>query len=351
MQHADYFRTFLAGEVNLDDTRLDKLDRRVEAVYGALREDPTIGELILGKSKQGSWAHGLIIRPKPGGDFDADFLLEMELQEGWEPTRYINEVYNALHRHSVYSKQDHGRKCRCVWLKYAPENEVGCHLDIVPFITLPDGRQVIVNRDDNTWEPEFGSTDPQGFTEWVKRRDELTGNEFRRVVRLMKYLKRERGSFNGVKSVILTTVLGEQVTELAAIDPSKYANLPTALVNIVEALDDWLQANEDMPSIPNPNGDGTTFDHRWEPETYLNFRNRIHTIAADMRSAYDEPDAEKSAAAWQKLFGDSFTPPTGRSATSSANPFARAAVIATGAAAAAVATAAAARSSRSGRAG
>lgn len=349
MQHADYFRTFLVHEVNLDATRLDKLDRRVAAVYAALREDSTIGALVLGRSKQGSWAHRLIIRPKPGGDFDADFLIEIEYQADWEPVRYINEVYNALHRHSVYSKQDHGRKCRCVWLKYAPENEVGCHLDIVPFVTLPDGRQVIVHRDDNKWEPEFGSTDPQGFTDWVKRRDELTGNEFRRVVRLMKYLKRERGSFNGVKSVILTTLLGEQVTELDALDPSKYANLPTALVNIVEALDRWLQARATQPSIANPNGDGTTFDHRWSDETYLNFRDRIHSIAADMRSAYDEPDAEKSAAAWQKLFGDNFTPPAAKSAASSRNPFAPAAAAAV--AAAAVATAAAVRSSRSGRAG
>ena len=68
--------------------------------------------------------------------------------DGWEPKTYINEVYNALHRHPTYSKQDHGRKCRCVYLKYAPENGIGCHLDIVPFVTLTNGRRVIVNRDD-----------------------------------------------------------------------------------------------------------------------------------------------------------------------------------------------------------
>jgi Second Messenger Oligonucleotide or Dinucleotide Synthetase domain len=350
MQHADYFRSFLVAEVNLDTTRLDKLDRRVEAVYAALRADSTVGALILGKSKQGSWAHRLIIRPKPGGDFDADFLLEIEHQPDWKPARYITEVYKALHRHAVYSKQEHGRKCRCVWLRYAPENEVGCHLDIVPFITLPDGRQVIVNRDEDKWEPEFGSTEPQGFTDWVRRRDELTNNEFRRVVRLMKYLRRERGSFNGVKSVILTTLLGEQVTALDALDPSNYANLATALVNIVEALDLWLQARPTRPSIANPNGDGTTFDHRWTDETYINFRDRIHCIAADMRSAYDEPDAERSAAAWQKVFGDDFTPPVPKSAASSTNPFRRAAATA-GVAAVAATTAAAVRSSRAGRAG
>jgi hypothetical protein len=339
MQHADYFKTFLTDEVNLNQSRLDKLESRVEAVYAALVADSVVGSMITGKTPQGSWPHKLIIKPKPDGDFDADLLLQMTYRDDWEPPVYINEVYNALHRHSTYSKQDHGRKCRCVWLKYAPEIGVGCHLDIVPFITLPGGRRVIVNRDDNGWEPAFGSTDPQGFTTWVKRRDELTNNQFRKVVRLMKYLKRERGSFNGVRSVVLTTLLGLQVTELNAIDPTRYSNIPTALVNIIEDLDRYLQAQgSTKPHLPNPNGDGTDFDHRWTDETYRNFRDRIHTIAADIRSAYDETDSEKSISAWQKIFGEQFNPPAAKRA--STNPYATAASIP-----------AAVSASRSGRSG
>ncbi len=312
MQHAEYFKTYLNDVVNIDKTRLKKLESRVEAVYRALRADLA----ITGKSRQGSWAQRTIIRPKPGGEFDADFFLLMKEQAGWEPKRYLNEVYNTLHRHAVYSKQQHGRKCRCVWLEYAPENDVGCHLDIVPLITLADGRRVIVNRDHNTWEPEYGSTNPQGLTDWVKRRDQLTSGQFRRVVRLMKYLRNERGSFDGVKSVILTTVLGLQVTEARALAPGAYINIPTALVNIVEDLDRWLQARPYRPSLSNPAGDGTNFDHRWTDATYRNFRDRIHSIAAAMRAAFDEPDAAKSAKAWRDLFGDKFNPPAGRSGSS-----------------------------------
>ena len=175
MQHAEYFKDFLKDVVNIDDTRLNKLASRVEAVYKALKADSDIGAMITGKSRQGSWAQLTIVRPKPDGEFDADFLLLMNEQPGWGPKDYLNAVYNALSRHPTYSKQNHGRKCRCVWLEYAPENGVGCHLDIVPLITLADGRRVIVNRDNNTWEPEYGSTDPQGLTDWVKRRDQLTG--------------------------------------------------------------------------------------------------------------------------------------------------------------------------------
>jgi hypothetical protein len=309
MEHATYFKEFLRDEVNLAGSSLDKLRRRVEAVYKALRADEMVGPIITGKIPQGSWAHRLIIKPKPDGEFDADFLLGMDEVKDWEPKQYLNEVYNALHRHSVHTKQDHGRKCRCVFLKYAPENSIGCHLDIVPFVTLGDRRRVIVNRDKNVWEPASGSTDPQGFSEWVLRRDELTDKNFRKVVRLMKYLRDERGSFNGVKSVILTTVLGMQVTEASAFSPERYTNLPTALLHVVEDLDNWLQIRPTKQHLPNPNGDGTDFDHRWTQATYSNFRNLIHKIAADMRAAYDETDKAASIEAWQALFGSKFRPP------------------------------------------
>jgi hypothetical protein len=339
MKHAAYFKDFLKDHVNLNQTRIDTLESRVEAVFKALKSDVIIGALITGKLPQGSWPHKLIIKPKPDGDFDADFLLEMKRVEGWEPKRYIDEVYNALHRNTTYTKQDHGRKCRCTYLEYAPENGIGCHLDIVPFITLESGSRVIVNRDENIWEPEMGSTNPAAFSEWIKRRDELAGKQFRPLVRIMKYIKAERGSFNGVKSVILTTLLGNQITELSALSPTRFVDLPTALVNTVEELDKWLQARPYKPSIPNPSGDGTNFDHRWTEVTYQNFRSRINVIAADMRKAFDEPDEAKSMKAWQAILGEKFSPPSSTAASSLTNPFASASATV------------AARASRSGRAG
>lgn len=321
MEHADYFNTFLKDEVNLDDTRLDTLEQRVEAVYKALKGDATIGDLITGKQEAGSWQQRLIIKPQPDGEYDADFMLEMIEVEGWEPKTYINEVYNALHRHSTYSKQKHGRKCRCVYLQYAPVNGIGCHLDIVPFVTLLGGRRVIVNRDDNEWEPRHGSTDPHGFSDWMNRRNDLTDGQFRGVGRLMKYLRDHRGSFDGIRSVILITLLGLQVDEWKAADPHRYRNLSTALLNIVEDLDEWLQARPSKPFLESPSGDGTDFDHRWSEETYLNFRDRLNSIAAEMRAAYDEEDPEQSVAAWQKLFGDKFKPPITATTSTSSNPF------------------------------
>lgn len=318
MKHTTYFNTFLRDHVNLNATRLALLEARVGSVYNALAADPFLGPLVKDKFPQGSWAHRTIIKPKAGGEFDADFLLLLEVNEAWDgnPSAYPSAVYKALKDHPTYGTMPRGRKARCVYLEYAATaGDVGCHLDIVPY--LIDGRHVIVNRDENDWE----DTSTTGFADWVQTRDDITGGLFRKVVRLMKYYKVERNNFNGVKSVILTTLLGEQVAEWkTAFDPSCYADLPTALVKIVTDMSDWLQARPTMPSIANPAGDGTTFDHRWEEPTYLNFRTRMKACADKMDEAINEPDKNKSIALWQELLSPSFSPPGTASAASAATP-------------------------------
>ncbi len=186
------------------------------------------------------------------------------------------------------------------------------HLDIVPHLNLADGREVIVNRDDNDWE----LTNPQGFTDWMKEKDALAKGNLRKVIRLMKYLRDHKNSFTGTRSILLTTLLGEQVTALhTLIDPNYYSDVPTALLHIINDLDAWLQARPTKPSIPDPSGSGVTFDHRWEQSTYSYFRDRIHAHAAEITEAYEEENKERSIELWQGIFGDGFKAPT----TSSSN--------------------------------
>lgn len=310
MQFADHFDVLLKDTVNLSQFKLDTLIGRVDAVYKALKADAQIGPYIIGKTPQGSWAHRTIINPVGDNEFDADFMLDMEENPDWadSPKTYIDEVYAALHRHSSYSGMPHSRKCRCVRLVYANS----MHLDIVPHLNLADGREVIVNRDDDEWE----QTNPQGFTDWMKQKDSTANGNLRRVIRLMKYLRDHKNTFTGTRSILLTTLLGEQVTNLRTLlDPGYYSNVPTTLLHIVKDLDDWLQARPVKPSIADPSGSGVTFDHRWEQSTYSYFRDRIHAHAAEIEEAYNEPDKDRSVALWQGIFGDGFKAPTPTSST------------------------------------
>ena len=163
----------------------------------------------------------------------------------------------------------------------------------------------------------------------MREKDQIAGGNLRRVIRLMKYLRDHKNSFTGTRSVILTTLLGEQVSEVKQLfDTGYYNSTPTALLHIVSDLDAWLQARPIKPSVPDPSGSGVTFDHRWDQATYAYFRDRIHAHAAQMQDAYDEPDKDASVAKWQAVFGDGFTAPapkrsSGRFGTAAGAPRSR----------------------------
>jgi hypothetical protein len=333
------FSTLLNDTVNLSRFKLDLLDDRVDSIYQALKQDEEIGHLILDKIPQGSWAQRTIIDPVGDNEFDADFLLLMEENPDWDgnPKTYTDKVWAALHRHSRYRDMPHTRKCRCVRLVY--KNLM--HVDIVPHVILSDGRSVIVNRDDNQWE----DTDPEGFTAWMRKKDNITGGNLRKVIRLLKYLRDHKGSFTGTRSIILTTLIGNQVDENKLLfNPGYYANVPTTLLHLVQDLNTYLQANSYKPSVADPSGATDpsgmpiTFDHRWSEATYLYFRERIRVHTAEIEAAYDAADKQTSIELWQGLFGPGFKEPE----PSSSSPKFPAAA----AAAAAVSTA-----GRSGRAG
>ncbi|CUU58770.1 hypothetical protein Ga0074812_12213 [Parafrankia irregularis] len=312
MKHTDYFNSFLKNTVNLSQPKLDLLAARVDAIYTALSADPELGPRLIKKIPQGSWAQETIISPQNGKPFDADFLLQMKEEAVWSDNvrEYSNAVWEVIHHHSRYGGMPHGRKCRCVYIEYA-DHEM--HVDVVPYVILADGRQVIINRDLN----QFETTNPDGFTAWMKERDKIADGNLRKVIRLLKFLRDHKNSFTGTKSILITTLLGEQVAAWKKIgDPGYYQDLPTALLHLVSDLDVWLQARLTKPSIVDPSNPLVTFDHRWDQTTYSYFRARIHVHAAEIREAYLETDEEKSVKKWQELFGDKFQAPKTSSASS-----------------------------------
>lgn len=307
MQLADHFDVLLKDTVNLSQAKLDQLNKRVEAIYETLKADDQIGSFIIGKTRQGSWAQRTIINPVGNNEFDADFMLDMKENLDWSgsPKAYIDQVYAALDRHSTYRNMSHSRKCRCVALVYATSSRM--HVDIVPHLNLADGREVIVNRDDDQWE----KTNPQGFTAWMKDKDSIANGNLRKIIRLMKYLRNHKNSFTGTRSILLTTLLGERVTELQAIsNPGYYSNVPTTLLHVIKDLDAWLQAQPTKPSIPDPSNFEINFDHRWDQSTYSYFRDRIHAHATEIEEAYEESDKDRSVQMWQNIFGGGFKAPT-----------------------------------------
>jgi hypothetical protein len=82
-----------------------------------------------------------------------------------QPQGVHPEPSGRVTRSSVY-KEMVRKKNRCVRIGYAND----CHIDVVPHLVLATGRQVIVNSE----EDKFEDTNPQGFTAWMKEKDDLT---------------------------------------------------------------------------------------------------------------------------------------------------------------------------------
>nr|MBA3408870.1 nucleotidyltransferase [Solirubrobacterales bacterium] len=227
MKLHDYFEHLLDVTVNLNQSRIDSLDARVAVITTFVKAHPELGPLVLDVIAHGSYAQRTIIKPRVGRDFDIDVLLDLVEQPDWEPCQYIAKLYSAFRSTPTY-KPMVDRKTRCVTVDYAND----FHIDVVPYVGRA-GTHYITNRKDNRFE----LTNPTGFNEWLDTQNRAADGHLVHVIRLMKFLRDLKGNF-GVKSVILTTLLGGRVNDaLALADPKYYCDLPTALYHNVRDLD------------------------------------------------------------------------------------------------------------------
>ena len=300
MKLVGHFETFLRDVVNLNATRIDLLEARVDAIEDFL-SNSDFGARILRYSRQGSWAVKTIIKPPNGKDFDADLLVLVDSVEGWEPRDYIDDLYRVF-RDSDRYKSLATRNTRCVTLDYAND----FHLDLVVCIRLKRDNHVwyaVCNRAVNTYE----LTDGEGFAEWFAGRNIVAGNDaLRKTTRLFKYLRDIKGTFSA-KSVLLATLLGERVEDWhATVRDLYYPDVPTAFRTIFGLLDDWLQARPLMPTVTNPALRSEDFNRHWDQATYDNFRDKIRQYRLWIDDAYNENDRDESIAKWRRVFGDDF---------------------------------------------
>jgi len=295
-----HFKNFLNETVNIEASRLDTLNSRVDGISSFLSAAPVIGELYADAIPQGSMAHGTIIKPLPNHEFDADFLLEMTRPPEWMPKDYIQEVYTALRTSSAY-KDRVSRKNRCVRVQYAND----MHVDVVPYVEI-NGLNYITNRNEGE-NGAYERTNPTGYSEWLDDKNRIASGNLIKVLRLLKWLRDYKGTFT-CRSVILNALVGERISEINLLnDTGYYADIPTTLVHVLEDLVKYLKPYSTyMPNITDPACPEIDFNHRWDNDQYLNFREKMIYYATKARAAYDEPDRDTSLALWQELFGDDF---------------------------------------------
>ena len=295
MKHEYYFNEFLANHVNLNQSRLNTLEKRVETITNLLK-DKLSGYRMY--SPQGSYAHGTIIRPVQDNDeFDADILVFIK-DDDFDPnkfTDYVSEIYEIFKKDGNY-KDKVEKNTRSVKLDYAGD----FHLDIVPCIEH-ENDHYICNRN----EEKFEKTDGDGYKKWLNEKNKIVGgNNFRKATRLFKFLRDHKDNFS-VKSILLTTMLGNQINESDTAS-GEFPDLPTTLKILSNRMNDYLQRNVDMPTISNPVLDSEDFNRHWDQKKYNNFRNKFDSYNKRINDAFEEKKHNESVKQWRKLFGDEF---------------------------------------------
>lgn len=297
MKLVDQFKTFLSGEVNLNDTRMSQLGASVEAVQKAIKAS-SWGPKILDFDAHGSWAHGTIIKPLTGGEFDADLLVIVEPVEGWEAKDYINKLGAFFEGHGTYKDKVH-RYSHCVTIEYAGERRI----DIAPCVKgrLWSNTYEVCNRITN----DFETTAALDYTDWVVGRNGMAGgNDLKKVTRLLKYLRDIKTNFT-CPSFLFTTLVGMHIYDSDK-GSAAFADTPTCLKTVMGRLDDYLQAHPTLPVIQNPVLSSDIQSRVWDQTQYGNFRNKINLYRTWIDEAYAEEDRDESIGKWQRVFGDSF---------------------------------------------
>ena len=290
MKHTRYFNEFLAEEVNLNQSRIDRLNTSVSAVGRYLSRNL---ESYDGVERQGSYALRTIIKPvKENQEYDADVLVLMEHDSDAEPSEYIDNLYRCFLDSDVYREKAH-RKTRCVVLDYAGD----FHLDLVPCIVV-DEAYYICNKKTN----EFEETDGTGYRDWFNGKNGHTYGNLKRVARLLKYLRDHKSNFTA-KSILLTTLIGNAVEDW---EEECFKSLPDALKTVSNRMNAFLQDHPVIPNIYNPALPEEDFTRHWDQAKYSNFRDLFDKYNEKIDDAFDCVCHDDSVEKWRGIFGDRF---------------------------------------------
>ena len=300
MKLVEHFNTFLVDVINLNQTRIDRLKARVDAIVVAVEGFEVYSDILIDTTPQGSWAHRTIIKPAGiAGSFDADVVAFVKPHDEWTPADYIDHLYDQFKAHGTYSDKV-SRKTRCVTIQYAGDFSI----DVVPCIrrtSISETKEWILNRKDDAEE----QADPDKYTEWFLQRDGYVGNnQLIKVVRILKYLRDFKLTFSA-KSILLTTLIGQLISPFGE-QTNEFSDTPTALRTVIKRLDAYLQQHTEMPEVVNPILSSESFTRHWNQDKYANFRTCINRYAEWIEDAYVETERDESIVKWRRIFGDDF---------------------------------------------
>ncbi len=179
-------------------------------------------------------------------------------------------------------------------------------IDVVPVIAYRDTYK-IADREIEAWR----KTDPKGHKIWSTERNKDFGGAFKRLVKLMKWWRRENLSGKRPKGFVLEVLIAYH----SPYDETHYGEAFTqALENIYDAYKDHA-ARDQKPIIEDPLVKNNDLLAKVTVPQWKAFLGKCRTYAGYARKAQDTDDMEEATNLWRKVFGGRFPRTTSQGAT------------------------------------
>ncbi|MEO7975877.1 nucleotidyltransferase [Flavobacterium sp.] len=152
----------IAQELQLDNTRIERMESAYNAVFDLLKKDITFfNNLEIEIYPQGSKRIGTTVKPINDDDFDLDTVLHIyDLFTNHTPQQVYDELVRVIENDGFY-KTICEKKTRCVRLNYKSD----FHIDILPACmpTYNERQKIAIPEKE---KKDWSSGNPKGFSNW-----------------------------------------------------------------------------------------------------------------------------------------------------------------------------------------
>ncbi len=308
----------MAEEIQLDNSRYDRIKKHYEAVKNWIEDD----EIFFKPFKYDVYPHGSVristtVKPIGRDEFDLDIAIHLKAEwNSHTPARIYQELKRRLEENETY-KAMLEPKNRCLRLNYSGD----FHMDILPGIQEhpSDGNKLKVpDRELGTWV----SSNPRGYANWFMQRTNLVKESLlekafnaehipsdnfkykKPLQRGVQLIKRYRDIYfqkddtYKTSSIVLTTIAGQFYKG----EDSIYDTVDGIITSIRTNISD----TSSRIKILNPVNSAEDFTDKWETEPlyYDAFKKFCDFLYNEWQKLKVENGVIEESKILKGLFGD-----------------------------------------------
>lgn len=304
----------MAEELQLDDTRYNRIIKHYEAVKNWIESDT----VFFGPHKYDIYPHGSVrtlttVRPIGKDEFDLDIAIQLKTEwKNHSPEKVYNELKRRLEENETYKGMLEMKK-RCIRLNYSG--------DILPGIqeSMHDENKIRVpDRELGRWV----SSNPRGYSKWFMGQNDMVkesllekalnaekipSDNFKNkkpLQRAVQLIKRYRDlhfledDTYKTSSIILTTIAGQFY--------SGEDSIYNAVDGIITRIRAKISSSNVRIKVFNPVNQEEDFTDKWEqePEYYAAFQKFCEYLDTEWQKLKKENGIIEEGKVLRQLFGN-----------------------------------------------